>query len=179
MAQSGEERDWTGWSPAVSPSAASPGDLWAALISLRLICISGCYPGREGPDHSHRLDNCRLGMSKLYDRMCRVNIDLGREGGFTLSHRQFLRQGDWKDLWGIADKEEGGRGKGRGKSSWYVMMRENPGQHVWHTQQLSLPQSHPSNIQLCPPQLFWWRMQISPVSTPQDIKPAKYLGTNL
>ena len=87
-----------GLHPAVSRSAASPGDLWAALISLRLICISGSYPGREGPDHSHRLDNCRLGMSKLYDRMCRVNIDLGRDRGFTLSHRQFLRQGDWKEL---------------------------------------------------------------------------------
>ena len=73
----GEERRWTGRVVSSLPQLQhhlvisrsahlSPPDLHKWLLWL---CGCGRYPGRERPDHSHRLGNCRLGMSKLYDRM--------------------------------------------------------------------------------------------------------------
>ena len=43
---------------------------WWSLLISRLICISGrTGPGAGRADHIHSRDNCRVGMSKLYDRM--------------------------------------------------------------------------------------------------------------
>ena len=61
----------TWWSPALS----------SLLISLR-ICISGrLFPGAGESWSRHRLDNCRLGMSKLYDRMSCQYLPAGPHRG--------------------------------------------------------------------------------------------------